>query len=73
MAEARRSSETFAAVDEDTGGLARFLDLVHAARWLDLDDAIAACLRGDIEDSKTELGLRRLRDQLRQRPVALGA
>ena len=33
-------------------------------RWLPLDDAIAACVRGDITDLKTELGLRRLRDQL---------
>lgn len=33
-------------------------------RWLDLDEAIAACVRGDIEDMKTELTLRRLRDAL---------
>ncbi len=33
-------------------------------RWLDLDDAIAACVRGELEDTKTELGLRRLRDRL---------
>lgn len=33
-------------------------------RWLGLDAAIAACLAGEIEDCKTELGLRRLRDQL---------
>jgi ADP-ribose pyrophosphatase len=33
-------------------------------RWLALDDAIAACVRGDICDLKTELGLRRLRDHL---------
>ena len=34
-------------------------------RWLDLDEAIAACVRGELEDAKTELGLRRLRDHLR--------
>jgi len=34
-------------------------------RWLDLDDAIAACVRGDLCDLKTETGLRRLRDHLR--------
>jgi len=34
-------------------------------RWLPLDDAIAACVRGDITDLKTELGLRRLRDHLK--------
>lgn len=34
-------------------------------RWLDLDEAIAACMRGEIADLKTELGLRRLRDHLR--------
>ncbi len=33
-------------------------------RWLGLDEAIAACARGEIEDAKTELGLRRLRDVL---------
>jgi ADP-ribose pyrophosphatase len=33
-------------------------------RWVLLDDAIAACVRGDIEDAKTELALRRLRDRL---------
>ncbi len=31
-------------------------------RWLPLDEAIAACVRGDIADLKTELGLRRFRD-----------
>ncbi|HWM84908.1 MAG TPA: hypothetical protein VNO33_03695 [Kofleriaceae bacterium] len=33
-------------------------------RWLELDKAIAACVAGDIEDFKTELVLRRLRDHL---------
>lgn len=33
-------------------------------RWLGLDEAIAACVRGELEDAKTELGLRRLRDAL---------
>jgi ADP-ribose pyrophosphatase len=33
-------------------------------RWLDLDEAIAQCVRGDICDLKTEAGLRRLRDAL---------
>jgi ADP-ribose pyrophosphatase len=32
--------------------------------WLELDEALAACARGEIEDCKTELGLRRLADQL---------
>ena len=34
-------------------------------RWLELDAAIAACVTGELEDGKTELGLRRLRDRLR--------
>lgn len=34
-------------------------------RWLGLDEAIAACVAGELEDAKTELGLRRLRDLLR--------
>jgi ADP-ribose pyrophosphatase len=33
-------------------------------RWMDLDDAIAACVDGRIEDVKTELALRRLKDRL---------
>jgi len=33
-------------------------------RWLGLDDAIAAGVRGELVDLKTELGLRRLRDHL---------
>ena len=39
-------------------------------RWLPLDDAIAACTRGDLADLKTELGLRRLRDHLAALQVA---
>ena len=35
-----------------------------ATRWLELDDAIAACVRGELEDAKTELTLRRLREHL---------
>jgi len=35
-----------------------------ATRWLDLDEAIAMCVRGELCDLKTELGLRRLRDHL---------
>ena len=34
-------------------------------RWMDLDEAIAACVDGRLEDAKTELVLRRLRDRLR--------
>jgi len=33
-------------------------------RWLPLDAAIDACVRGELADLKTELGLRRLRDHL---------
>lgn len=32
--------------------------------WIDLDEAITACVSGDIEDAKTEIALRRLRDRL---------
>jgi ADP-ribose pyrophosphatase len=35
-----------------------------ATRWLELDAAIDACVRGELEDVKTELGFRRLRDAL---------
>lgn len=33
-------------------------------RWLALDAAIDACVRGELADLKTELGLRRLRDHV---------
>jgi ADP-ribose pyrophosphatase len=33
-------------------------------RWLPLDQAIEGCVRGELTDLKTELGLRRLRDHL---------
>ncbi len=35
-------------------------------RWLELDDALAACTRGELEDLKTEVGLRRFSDWLRE-------
>lgn len=35
-----------------------------STRWLPIDAAIAACVRGEICDLKTEVGLRRLRDHL---------
>jgi ADP-ribose pyrophosphatase len=34
-------------------------------RWMDLDAAIAACVSGELEDAKTELTLRRLREVVR--------
>lgn len=34
-------------------------------RWMAIDEALAACAAGTIEDAKTELGLRRLADYLR--------
>lgn len=34
--------------------------------WRPLDEALSACLNGEIEDAKTELALRRLADRLRQ-------
>ena len=37
-------------------------------RWLGLDEAIAAGVRGELVDLKTELGLRRLRDHLARVP-----
>jgi ADP-ribose pyrophosphatase len=33
-------------------------------RWLGIDDAIAECVRGQVQDLKTEVLLRRLRDRL---------
>jgi ADP-ribose pyrophosphatase len=36
------------------------------AEWVDLDWAIDSCVRGELEDAKTELVLRRLADHLRR-------
>jgi len=33
-------------------------------RWLGLDEAIAACVSGVVEDAKSEITLRRLKDHL---------
>jgi ADP-ribose pyrophosphatase len=38
-------------------------------RWLPLDEAIRMCVAGEIEDAKTELILRRLRDRLDRAPA----
>jgi len=32
--------------------------------WVGLDDALRRCATGEIEDMKTEIGLRRLREKL---------
>jgi ADP-ribose pyrophosphatase len=39
-----------------------------ATFWLALDDAIARCWTGEIEDAKTEIGLRRLRERFKTPP-----
>jgi len=35
--------------------------------WISLDEALRRCTRGEIQDLKTEVGLRRLRDRLKTR------
>lgn len=40
--------------------------------WMDLEEAISACVRGDIEDAKTELVLRRLREWIDAAPPGGG-
>ena len=46
------------------GGDGSPLEDSHERRWRELDEAIAACVAGEITDSKTEIALRRLRDRL---------
>jgi ADP-ribose pyrophosphatase len=60
-----------AAVEIDDPGLATVpagdgspMEEGASIAWMDLDDAIAACVRGEIEDMKTEVALRRLRDRV---------
>jgi len=55
------------AAQQPLGGDGSPMEEGAVTRWLDLDEAIAACLRGELEDTKTELGLRRLRDRLARR------
>ena len=40
------------------------MELGHPMRFLELADAIRRCVGGDIEDTKTEIGFRRLADHL---------
>lgn len=56
------------AAQQPLGGDGSPMEEGSRTRWLGLDDAIDQCVRGDITDLKTELGLRRLRDQLRVSP-----
>ena len=37
--------------------------------WVSLDEALAACMRGEVSDLKTELGLRRLADRVRSKKL----
>lgn len=53
------------AVAEPPAGDGSPMEEGAASRWLELDAAIAACVRGELEDLKTELGLRRFADWLR--------
>lgn len=55
------------ATQEPLGGDGSPMEEGAVTRWLDLDQAIAACVRGELADTKTELGLRRLRDRLGDR------
>ena len=60
----------FAAVEVDPGAQRALLgdgspmEEGATTRWLELDAAITGCVAGELEDAKTELGLRRLRDAL---------
>ena len=62
--------EYFAAVEVDPStqiGLAGDgspMEEGASTRWLPIGEAIAMCVRGEISDLKTEVGLRRLRDRL---------
>jgi ADP-ribose pyrophosphatase len=44
------------------------LEQLGAVIDVSLRDALAACRNGEIEDAKTEIGLRRLAEILGQRP-----
>lgn len=52
------------ATQQALGGDGSPMEEGATTRWLELDAAIAACVRGEICDLKTEAGLRRLRDHL---------
>ncbi len=44
-----------------------------AVRWVSLNDALASCARGELQDMKTELILRRLAERLRNEAGTQGA
>ena len=48
------------ATQQPLGGDGSPMEHGAATRWMELEAAIAACTSGEIEDAKTELGLRRL-------------
>lgn len=48
----------------DAAGDGSAMEEGGSAHWLELNEAIRQCVRGEIEDAKTELGLRRLADEL---------
>ena len=54
------------AVQEPPAGDGSPMEEGATTRWLELDAALALCVRGEIEDLKTELGLRRFSDHLRE-------
>jgi 8-oxo-dGTP pyrophosphatase MutT (NUDIX family) len=43
------------------------VELASEIAWVPLSDALSRAERGELQDSKTELGLRRLRDRLARR------
>lgn len=58
------AAEVDPATQQPLGGDGSPMEEGATTRWLALDAALAACTRGDLDDLKTELGLRRLRDHL---------
>ena len=58
---ARSTTYSFAAYEMQRGGASAGINAEDDAH----DEAVAACVRADIEHRKTEVTLRRLRDELR--------
>jgi ADP-ribose pyrophosphatase len=56
-----------AGIESAGGGDGSPLEEGAVLRWRELNEAITACERGEIEDAKTEIGLRRLAAHLKAR------
>ena len=59
-----RAFEVDPSQQQDAPGDGSPMEAAHAMRFIELNEAIGLCVKGEIEDPKAELGFRRLADHL---------